>query len=93
MAAGLLAVAGHRVVFLGPDTPVDDIVAATAQAQARDVVVSVSFSVPSPHGGISALRAALPARVRLYVGGAGSEDIEGVVRVPRLSRLAEMMNT
>ena len=93
MAAGLLAVAGHRVVFLGPDTPVDDIVAAAAQAQARDVVVSVSLSVPTPSEGLAALRRALPARVRLYVGGAGSEEIEGVVHVPQLSRLADIMST
>ncbi len=82
MAAVVCALAGVRPVVLGVNTPLPDIAAAAVQGRARAVLVGVSLAT----GGVatdrmlSALRASLPARIPLVVGGAGAR---GPRRGPR----------
>jgi methanogenic corrinoid protein MtbC1 len=82
MVALMAALAGVRTLHLGPDVPVGEIVRAAVEARARAVAISVSLAT----GGIQTdrtlaeLRAALPAEVRLVIGGAGAR---GVRRGPR----------
>jgi methanogenic corrinoid protein MtbC1 len=94
MASVLLAVRGYRVVYLGLDTPVDQVAAATTAAAAERVVLSVSAATPRARAAreLEALRKALPFRLPLWVGGAGSPDpIRGVERFQSLTQLDERL--
>jgi methylmalonyl-CoA mutase cobalamin-binding subunit len=74
MASALLACRGYRVLYLGANTPVEQI-AATARGDAVEAVaVSVSAATPRPRAtqAVAQLRGALPRRVALWVGGAGA---------------------
>jgi|SRR5687767_40813 len=73
LAAGAAARAGWRVIYLGADTPSADIAAAARQHDARAVGVSVIAPTDSDatRTELASLRAALPARVALLVGGSG----------------------
>lgn len=92
LAAALLAAGGRRLLFLGPDTPVEDIVAGAVQSDASAVVVSVGSSVAEPERWIRTLRSALPGGIRLFVGGPGAPDqVAGATTVPDLGRLVELV--
>ncbi len=73
---------GVRTHLLGPDTPLEEVVATVNGTEARGVAISVSLAT----GGIQTdrlladLRQLLPPEVRLVVGGAGAR---GVRRGPR----------
>lgn len=74
MAAWVIALAGVHVVFLGADTPLDEVVFAVEQHEAR----AVALSVAAGYGGdlddaLALLVAALPPGVPLLLGGAGAE--------------------
>ena len=71
MVAASAAAEGWRVTYLGPDLPVPDLVSAVAQTGASAVAVSAVYE---PDGAelldtLREMRAALPARVSLLVGG------------------------
>jgi methylmalonyl-CoA mutase cobalamin-binding subunit/DNA-binding transcriptional MerR regulator len=71
MAEALLALDGCDCLSLGVQTPLGDIVQA-AQAHDSDVVTLSFASAPGRrlvHEGLTELRAALPERVQLWVGG------------------------
>lgn len=72
--AALLALRDHRVVYLGANTPIDQIATAARSGNAEAVAISVSAamrkSVSAP--AITRLRKSLPHRVPLWVGGAGA---------------------
>ena len=71
------AAAGWAVTYLGPDLPVADLVSAVGQTGARAVAVSAVY-VPEVADLLAALRemrAALPERVPLLVGGAATSEI------------------
>lgn len=92
LAAALLAASGRRLLFLGPDTPTEDIVVGADQAGAPAIVVSVGSSVAEPERRIAELRDALPPRVGLFVGGPGAPNaVEGVTVVSDLPRLVELV--
>jgi methylmalonyl-CoA mutase cobalamin-binding subunit len=96
IAAALLAFRGYRVLYLGASTPIEQI-AATAQAgRARIVAVSVSAAMPRARSAkaIAGLRRALPARVELWVGGAGAPaGMQGVERFESLAALDDRLTT
>lgn len=77
MAAAAAELAGWRVVYLGPDLPVADVVAAAAATGARAVCASTVYA---PEGAdvverFRALRLALPDGVALFAGGAAAADL------------------
>ena len=77
MVAASAAAEGWGVVYLGPDLPVADLLSAVGQTGARAVAVSVVY-VPERVDLLAALRemrAGLPERVPLLVGGAATPEL------------------
>ena len=74
MAALVVAFAGCRVLYLGTDTPVPDMVSLTRDLGARALALSVSASSPKPRTAalLRRLRELLPRRTALLVGGGGA---------------------
>jgi DNA-binding transcriptional MerR regulator/methylmalonyl-CoA mutase cobalamin-binding subunit len=77
MVAISAAADGWAVTYLGPDLPVADLVSAVGQTGARAVAVSAVYvpEVADLLAALRELRAALPERVPLLVGGAASAEI------------------
>jgi methanogenic corrinoid protein MtbC1 len=74
MAALVAAYAGCRILYLGTETPVPDVVSLTRDLGARALALSVSLSSPRPRTAslVRRLRAMLPRRTALVLGGAGA---------------------
>jgi len=81
MAAATAAAAGWRVVYLGPDLPVDDLLVAVARHRPRLVALSLVASSRSHDVArvLEALRRRLPTDVALVVGGSGAARYEEVL--------------
>jgi methylmalonyl-CoA mutase cobalamin-binding subunit len=90
MLALLLAVHGHRVVYLGLETPVEEIAAAALDRDVEAVAVSVSPTLSGARAAsaVARLRKTLPARMRLWLGGAGAPAAPR--RVERFASLEEL---
>ena len=95
LAALLAALRGYRVVYLGTNLPVTDIVRAVREARADLVLVSlVNDQHASKNDDLCQLRAELPPSVGLCVGGRGAGElspIEHVRIVPSLRELAAIL--
>lgn len=81
MAALAVATTGCRILYLGTDTPVDQIACVVTDIGARAVALSVSMSTMGDTARLplAVLRRALPRRVRVVVGGRGApRDVEHV---------------
>lgn len=92
MASALLAVRGFRVIYLGADTPIEQIAAAADSSGITAVVLSVSAGVPRARAArdLAWLRESLPRRVLLWVGGAGAPSPPaGAERFASLGALVE----
>lgn len=94
MLAIIAAMAGCRVVFLGADTPIDDIVSGARQAESAAVLISVSRAAES--NGVTeqlrTLRSRIDPQVEIFVGGAGApEEVAGTRRLERLDELNRQM--
>jgi DNA-binding transcriptional MerR regulator/methylmalonyl-CoA mutase cobalamin-binding subunit len=90
MACVLMAVRGYRVVYLGPNTPVEQIAAAATTGNIEIVAVSVSpgLSRRRATSDIERLRTLLPRRTGLWIGGAGAPpSLDGVQRFDSLESL------
>ena len=93
MAEALMTLQACRCLSLGPQTPIDDIVAAAAVHRIDVVALSFAESLPVAQAlpALSDLRERLPAAVEIWAGGA-SPALRGL-RVPGIrvmSRLAEI---
>ena len=75
MAAWVIALAGARVIFLGADTPVDEVAYATERHRARGVALSVAagYAGDLPRY-VARLSTLLASDVRLALGGTGSRE-------------------
>lgn len=90
MVEPLLALEGCKCISLGTQTPMDDIVLATAACRAD--VVALSFTASLNHNlvidGLSELRRKVPERVEIWAGGQCPallrRDVPGVVTVGAL---------
>jgi methanogenic corrinoid protein MtbC1 len=81
MAAMTLSIVGCRVMYLGTDTPLQDLVDAAMAHQSAAVCVSVSVAANrfTTVNDLSKLREALPSNIALITGGAGARPgIPGV---------------
>lgn len=90
MAAALMALRGCRVIYLGASTPTAEIAAAAHAGQAEAVAISVSAAMPRARStrAVEQLRKALPARLPLWVGGAGAPaSRRGVERFASIAAL------
>jgi methanogenic corrinoid protein MtbC1 len=91
MAALVFAHAGWRVLYLGTETPLDDMVALARDLGARALALSVSESSRGsrPAALVGRLRQMLPRRVTLVVGGAAAPAATpGVQRFADLASLS-----
>ncbi|MCH2187233.1 MerR family transcriptional regulator [Myxococcota bacterium] len=82
IAAITAAAAGGRVVYLGAELPVDDLIFASDRSSAG--AVAVSLVVDDSEMAVAqakALRAGLPPRVELWVGGALSHLVRDVMGI------------
>ncbi len=92
LAALLAAVAGWDVVYLGPNLPAEEILAAARTGGAAAVAVSIVNLAESSEAAkacIATLAEVLPRSVALLVGGAGATELSPVSRVQRFDRLTE----
>ncbi len=91
MAAVATADAGGHPVFVGGNLPVREIVDAAEAMGANAVAVGV-FHVngSDPTAALAALRAALPLRVELWVGGPGSNTLVLPSQVSRIGDTLEL---
>lgn len=90
MACVILAMRGCRLLYLGLETPVEEIATAARDRAARAVAISISVTVPRSRAGkaVTALRAALPLGIAVWVGGAGApKPPMGVERFDSLEKL------
>jgi len=93
MAALTALGAGARPLFLGIEIPVEDLLAAVEQSDARAVAVSIVTLPPEQAARtLAALRGGLDEEVALWVGGSGAggfELPEGCERIDSLERLEQ----
>ena len=95
MASVILAMRGCRLLYLGLNTPVEEIATAARDRSAGAVAISISATVPRGQAekAVAGLREALPRRVALWVGGAGAPPSppSGVERFETLEALDERL--
>lgn len=92
MASVAFSRAGWRVLYLGPETPVEQIAAFARDADLDAVAVSVSPTAPKKEtrSGLIELRRSLPGHVDLVIGGAGApRSLAGIETVSSIRELAE----
>ncbi|TVQ92763.1 MAG: MerR family DNA-binding transcriptional regulator [Deltaproteobacteria bacterium] len=90
MAASIVSMCGWRIVFLGRDTPVDDIAKAVVRARAPAALISISaWTAPDlAHAHLEQLRARLEPETYLLVGGSGSPGaLPGITHLSGLEPL------
>jgi methanogenic corrinoid protein MtbC1 len=82
---------GANAIYLGPDLPTDELVAAAGATRAGAVAVSTSRCAPvrQREEAVRELRRALPRGVALWLGGSGSEGLTLPARVERIDRIEE----
>lgn len=95
MAALVLAARGLRILSLGTEVPVAEMAALVVRTSASAVAISISAaSAKSAPAQLNALRAALPRRVELVLGGIGAPDtIKGTVVLGSLRALDAWADT
>lgn len=90
MAAVALSISGVPLVFLGANTPLDDIVSAAHGTLTVAIAISVSLSASPAQVGtdLTELRRALHPGIQILAGGAGAiVSIEGVTNISSLRAL------
>jgi DNA-binding transcriptional MerR regulator len=82
---------GANAIYLGPDLPTGEIVAAAGATRASAVAVSTSECTPvrQRERAVRELRRALPRDVAFWLGGGGSEGLSLPARVERIQGLEE----
>jgi len=93
LAAVVAALQGFRTVYLGPSLPVQEIVDAAKGCDAHAVALSLVAMEPEvARRFLSKIRAALPTRIEILVGGASVRSVpKGVVWTPSLDDLAQRL--
>lgn len=90
MACTILAIAGCKILYLGADTPVEDVVTTVSKRSVDAVCVSVSVAANRSMTvrDLSHLRARLNPAVELVVGGMGApQQIGGIHTITGLNEL------
>jgi hypothetical protein len=90
MASVVFARAGWRVVYLGADTPVAQLLALARDANPEAMAIGLSSTAPAAAlRDLAKLARGIPPTTRLVVGGSGRADhIPGVLRFPSLEALS-----
>jgi len=74
-AAMLASLAGVEPVYLGPNLPAREIADAARRTSAKVVALSITFPSETTQEELNALAAAMPEDTELWIGGAGSADL------------------
>jgi methanogenic corrinoid protein MtbC1 len=74
-AAMLAALAGVEPVYLGPNLPAREIADAARRTSAKVVALSITFPSETTQEELIALAGAIPKDAELWIGGAGSADL------------------
>lgn len=95
MAEAVCALEGAWCVNLGPQTPVEEIVAAAQWHHAHVVGLSATGALPARwlRQGLQQLRRRLPAGTALWVGGSAAAGLRGPAGVTRLADLRAIAAT
>jgi len=82
---------GANAIYLGPDLPAGEVVAAVGATRAGAVAVSTSRCAPvrQRERAVRELRRALPRGVALWLGGSGTEGLTLPARAERIERIEE----
>ncbi len=94
MASLAVSMAERRVVFLGTNMPVDEIVSAVAKTGAATVALSISTNVDEERARscLTQLRESLGSSVEILVGGGGAPDeAPGTAVIPSLKGLYDYL--
>lgn len=77
MVASVLALHGYKVIFLGADLPLDELVEMSARARAQAICLSLSTAGEVEHkeAMLRELEAKLPKEVQLLLGGGGAQAL------------------
>jgi methanogenic corrinoid protein MtbC1 len=75
-AAMLASLAGVEPVYLGPNLPAREIADAARRTSAKVVALSITLPSETTQEELNALAAAMPEDAELWVGGAGSADLD-----------------
>lgn len=87
MCAVATAITGRRVIYLGSNTPCQEIITSTLNCQAKMLCISVSSSYKKPEAerALEKIRTHLPPSIQLYAGGAGAPgNVHGVIHANNL---------
>jgi len=91
IAAVYVASLGLRVVYLGPNLPSEELGRAVRKLRAGLVLVSAVASNRKLRASLDEMRASLPGRVRIVVGGAAAEQLDQIPKgVDRLKRIEDL---
>jgi methylmalonyl-CoA mutase cobalamin-binding subunit/DNA-binding transcriptional MerR regulator len=92
MAAVFLALSNFEVIFLGPNTPTEDIIIAAQETGVVTTVIGLAQTsdIKKSEQAVSKLRAAIPASITLVVGGnANLREIRGVTIMDSMEDFAD----
>ena len=83
---------GANAIYLGPNLPTGEVVAAAGTTRAGTVAVSTSQCAPARQRerAVRQLRQALPRDVALWIGGGGSEGLALPARVERIAGIEQL---
>ncbi len=89
MCAVVVSLANGRVVFLGPSTPIEEIIKAAARSASRTICLSISSSVDHKlsRSYLRSLLQQLPASILVVCGGDGSQVVDELLGDPTANRL------
>ena len=92
MAAVFLALSDFEVIFLGPNTPLSDIIIAAKEPGVVTVVIGLNVTSDAERAerGLMTLRASVPASITMVAGGNDSiREIKGVTQLATLDAFAD----
>jgi DNA-binding transcriptional MerR regulator/methylmalonyl-CoA mutase cobalamin-binding subunit len=93
LACAVIAVElGANAIYLGPDLPASEVVAAAAETSAGVVAVSTGRCAPARQReqAVRKLRRELPSEVALWLGGSGSDGLLLPAHVERIDGIEEL---
>lgn len=89
MAALVAAMAGLRVIYLGPSTPIEEVALAAGRQRARGVFLSLSLGAPANEAQrqLKQMRELLPSAQVMGIGGGGAGAVTVPAKVQRFQDL------
>jgi methanogenic corrinoid protein MtbC1 len=96
MASVFLALASFEVVFLGPNTPVKDIILAASEKSVVTLVIGLNQTtdIEKAAAALMEIRAAVPASVTIAVGGNETlPEIRGITQLQSLNEFSDFVRS